>query len=286
MLRCLVISLKAYRPFLQPCLWILVLPVVVQADQGWKVMGLEGGDGQVRLTCPPHGEFRSDRDLFLITHGMNGTCEGDRFHLLGESIASAHSGANVVLVDWSKTSCSSWFPPVVARHIDSVADEAHEKLCELGIDPERATLIGESFGNYVNARIATNFGKVDHLIAMNPASELGGYPIPDLRRCSRVSWSFHTYSGFDTLRRIADRCIYIQTAETANELDRHTSGIRRLTSVTARGERLVPPPASGPCRDQDRFDAMWTLDGNFVPTSQRRIHPALESPTDQAVPSL
>jgi hypothetical protein len=87
----------------------------------------------------------------------------------------------------------------IVGQIDGVGDEAAKKLGSLGVAADRVTFIGESFGHYVNARIAKQVGGVERIIVMNPASELGGYPPPDLRRCARVSWSFHASSVFVTL---------------------------------------------------------------------------------------
>jgi hypothetical protein len=76
---------------------------------------------------------------------------------------------------------------------------------------------------------------------MNPVSVLGGYPVSDLRLCSRESWSFHTYSVFDMLRRMAHRCCIIETVSESNDFDRHTAGIRRLISVLGDSHRPMLP---------------------------------------------
>jgi pimeloyl-ACP methyl ester carboxylesterase len=198
---------------------------------------------------------------------MHGTCEGDRFHLLVAAIAAVVSDANVVLVDWSAASRASSVPMFVAWRIDSIADEASQDLCDLGFQGEQATLIGESFGNYLNARIASDFGQVDRLIAMNPASQLGGYPVPDLRRCSRVSWSFHTDSIFDTSVTLAHATILLETSDDATDIEKHTCGIERLTERLVQcdlewliADRVLPDNST------QEYRVLARLDGKLVET--------------------
>jgi hypothetical protein len=66
-------------------------------------------------------------------------------------------------------------PWLVAEEIDPVGDEGATQLSSLGVNPDRLTLIGEGFGNCVNARIAKNLGEVKCILALKPASEHGGY---------------------------------------------------------------------------------------------------------------
>lgn len=103
------------------------------------------------------------------------------------------------------------------------------------------------------------------MIAMNPASELGGYPVPDLRLCSRVSWSFHAYCAFDTLRTLADATILLETRDDATELAKHTIGITRLTERLAQGdldwtaaERELPENEAESSRVLATFDGRLT----------------------------
>lgn len=284
MLRPRIVPIQANCLFFRACIWFLTLPVLSQAGEGWRIVGEDRGSGQVHLKCPANCEIQSDRPFFVITHGMHGTCEGDRFHLLAETIATVVSDANVVLIDWSAASSASSVPMFVAWRIDSIADEASQDLCDLGFQAEQATLIGESFGNYLNARIATDFGRVDHLIAMNPASELGGYPVPDLRRCSRVSWSFHTYSILDTRVTLAHATILLETRDDATDIEKHTCGIERLTERLEQGdlEWLVADRVL-PDNSTQEYRVLATLDGKLVETDSPKIHvsPQEEVPHDE-----
>ena len=49
-----------------------------------------------------------------------------------------------------------------------------EQLQTQEVDPTKLTLIGESFGNYVNHQVAKGLGGVNRVLAFNPANELGG----------------------------------------------------------------------------------------------------------------
>jgi hypothetical protein len=254
------------------CIWFATPAELTLGGEAWKTLGEERGEGQVRLKCPIDCQIRSDRPFFVITHGMNGISEGDRFHELGETIAGVAPEANIVLIDWSEASRASIFPVFVAWSIDSIADEACDELRKIGFQAERTTLIGESFGNYVNARIASNIGKVDQIIAMNPASELGGYPIPDLRLCSRVSCSFHAYCAFDTCRTLAHATILLETPDEATELEKHTTGIRRLTERLAQGDLgWLAADRELPGNQAESFRVQATIDGRLIEIDSPKV---------------
>jgi hypothetical protein len=224
---------------------------------GWRTIDAGTESKLVRLRTPADRAIDPGARFYLVTHGMNGVCLGDRFHTLAETISAFLPQANVVMVDWSDAARSRWLglnlPFVVALKVDAVGDEASEMLCNLGFDAANATLIGESFGNYVNAKIASNFGHVDRMLAMNPASEVGGYPIPDLRQCSRRSYSFHTYSFFDTRVSLAHTSVFLETPPEATGIEQHTAGIARLTATIGEGS------------------GGW-LDANFVAADESREH--------------
>ncbi|MFZ1006959.1 MAG: hypothetical protein WAN65_08990, partial [Candidatus Sulfotelmatobacter sp.] len=117
---------------------------------------------------------------FVITHGMGGTTSGDRFELLARQLKENFPEANVFRIDWSKPATATTFfglpnPWIVAGRIDGVAAQAAQQLRAIDVDPQQVTLIGESFGVYVNQRIARALGGVQGMLAFNPASEEGGY---------------------------------------------------------------------------------------------------------------
>ncbi len=268
------------------CAVTVAIPAFSTESSTWHVVNTEMASTGVQLKSPVARPIVAGPPFFVVTHGMGGTCAGDRFHRLAETIRTSCPTANVLLVDWSDASRARTAifglpnPFPVANRIDQVADDAAEMLFTLGFTPQNATLIGESFGNCVNARIAKQFGGVERIIAMNPASEFAGYPPPNLSACARLSWSFHTYSVFDTLQPIAHASIFLETRVGASEVDRHTSGIRRLTHQLERGDRswlLAEMELQG--TSDTTFNTVATLDGRFVDAQLPRVRPTKPTET-------
>ncbi len=86
---------------------------------------------------------------FIITHGNGGPAE--RFGGLADEIHNRYPDANVIRVEWPKGS-SHLDPWWSSFQINPAAAEAARRLQQLpGFDPNKVTMIGESFGNYVNA---------------------------------------------------------------------------------------------------------------------------------------
>ena len=202
---------------------------------------------------------------YVITHGMGGTKVNDRFHRLAETIRQVQPRANIYLVDWTEASNQRLYginlPFLVARSIDRVAADVARQLQRYAVDPAQVTMIGESFGNYVNHQAAKHLGGVDRLLAFNPASELGGYSPPDLGEYSKVAWAFHTRSPFDTARRISDRTVLLKTTFD-DPLKQHTFGVQWLRQrlleddrIWLTGDRMIPP---GP---EKMYDLVLEADG-------------------------
>ncbi len=268
------------------CLLLAVL--LIHADgkpaRGeWRAVDAGTESKLVMLRTPVDRAIDPRAPFYVVTHGMKGVCRGDRFHSLAETISTFLPEANVLMIDWTDAARSKWLglnlPFVVAMKVDAVADEASERLCNVGFDASNATMIGESFGNYVNAKIASNFGNVDRMLAMNPASEVGGYPVPDLRQCSRKAYSFHTYSLFDTRASLAHVSVFLETPRDATGIEQHTSGIARLTATI--GEDSVGwLDANLVAFDEspERFRFRATLDGKLVEANLPRHFPITDEP--------
>jgi pimeloyl-ACP methyl ester carboxylesterase len=239
-------------------LWVLAAAVPLEAASN--------GSPFIRLRS--HGELHnSPSRTFVVTHGYNGTREEDRFQQLAWTLKRSFPDANVYLVDWSKLARDKGMfglpnPWAVARRIDAVGRQAAMLLEEAGVDPARTTLIGESFGAYVNHRLAESLGGVDVEIALNPASPSGGYSPPDLRTWACSSLAFVTASPFDCQEKIADRTLQLTTPEGATPFDQHTYGVIWLRQRLEEGDRTwVQAERVIPRGDSDRFDAVASLDG-------------------------
>ncbi len=267
----------------------VIMTTILQLTNLWPGFGyLQAGTARDRVQIQISGErpFASSEPTFVITHGMGGTRSGDRFHDLVDAVESTVPNANVILLNWTNDACKSTTflripdPWEVAKSIDSVAEEAATELCEVGVDPTRTTLIGESFGNCVNAKIALHFGKRGRILAFNPPNAAGGYPIPDLRDCADLTWSFHTLSVFDTQDAISHAGFLLETAPKTSELDQHVSGICWLTNQTCSGNMSwLLMKHQTVAAGESLFDGIATLSGELLndehPQRQRPKHLAV-----------
>jgi hypothetical protein len=170
---------------------------------------------------------------FVIVHGMGGTVAGDRFHGLAGAIKKRLPAANVYRLDWSvgasrKLRYGLPDPWAAARSINRAGDAASERLSQQHVAPSSVTLIGESFGVYVNHRIVKQFGKVRRVLAFNPASEMGGYFPPSLQQDAERVCVFTTLSGFDTWRYLADSAVRLMTGPQVDVFAQHRYGIQWL----------------------------------------------------------
>lgn len=233
------------------------------------------------------GPLQMDAEwTFFVTHGMCGTTAGDRFERLCTAIKQQFPRSNVVLVDWSvKSNVGSGYTKAfcVAQNIDSVAAATAAEIEALSIDPWRSTMIGESFGNYVNARVAQQLGGVEHLLAFNPASELGGYRPPNLRKVAGVSCSFHTWSIYDTKLSIAHHELFLEAPEKSSAFEQHTHGIKWLAERVEAGDNgwlMMTHPL--PTRDADQFQAVAHFSGLLLSETRPRSRHA-KRPEPQGV---
>ncbi|MBL8817941.1 MAG: hypothetical protein JNL58_18090 [Planctomyces sp.] len=153
----------------------------------------------------------------------------------------------------------------MANSVDLVAEEAAEKLHGMGIEPARTTFIGESFGNRVNARVAEHLGRRGKFLAFNPPNAAGGYRMPDLRVCADLTWSFHTFSVFDTQDAVAHAGFLLETDAETTERDQHTSGIPWLVSQVRSGNMswLLMQHKTVVARDEE-FDGIATVSGKLL----------------------
>jgi hypothetical protein len=226
---------------------------------------------QVSLRPWKNRPVDNHQQTFIITHGMGGTVEGDRFHHLADTIHAALPQSNVVLIDWSTESrqTTSYLglpnPWSVANRIDAVVAEAVVTLEALQLDATRTTFIGESFGNCVNARISEQLGQQSTILAFNPPSFFGGYPIPDLRSCAAVSWSFQTYAAYDTQEVIADVGFFLETPPNSSDQEQHTAGISWLALQVNSGMQFwLFPGCDNGSPQTDCFDGVATLSGAIL----------------------
>ena len=270
--------------FLFTTLAMTVVAEPARADDSvnnpWVVMELPTKGSRARILHRPERPFVNSRPTFVITHGLGGTEAGDRFHQLADAICEAIPGSNVLMVDWSQDSIrktqmlSLPVPWTVAWNIDPVAKEAIGLLNALQVDPAQTTFIGESFGNCVNARIAERLGRQGKILAFNPANPAGGYATPNLRLCAEMSWSFHTYSVFDSLDPIAHAEVFLETPANTPDTDQHTAGVAWLAARVQSGNlQWLLAEHRLPASNADYFEATATLSGTLSEQRMPRKRP-------------
>lgn len=250
----------------------------------WIELGSATEQSDVRIWLTgPRGDQASE--CFVITHGMGGTTSGDSLHHLASALHQQFPRASVLRIDWSEKASVKFagfpVPWKVAQSIDAVGDQAALVLKHSRIDPERTTFIGESFGNWVNARIAYQLGGVRAILALNPASESGGYAPPDLRKLSSHSWSLHTWSVFDTTLEIAEGDFWLETPADATHFAQHGAGVRWLTARIEAGDsswlRMDKPL---PEKRDGHFRASATLRGELSEKQMPRERPVASEGKD------
>ena len=220
-------------------------------------------------------------EQFVIVHGQGGTQPDDRFHALADAIRQRFPDSPVFLVDWTKSSQTGVagvaLPWRVCQRIDPVAAEAAKRLQDAGLDPSRTTLIGESFGVYVNAQLAKHLSGVHRVLAFNPAAGTGGYWPPDLKAHATQAWSFHTWSFMDTSCSIAHAEFFLETPADATSGDQHVAGIPWLTAQLIENDTswllmTKSPPATKP----RVYSAKANRDGTLSLETISRVPPKSE----------
>ena len=247
------------------------------AELAWAELAPVGQCPPVRIWLAGQ-KMDAGVDCYVITHGMGGTSPGDRFHQLAAASLNQLPQVRVLRIDWNGRASATISiipnPWKVAAGIDELGDQAARVLESEGIDPARTTFIGESFGNWMNARIAHRLGGVQGLLALNPAIEGAGYTPPNLRKHAQRSWSFHTYSVFDTTCEIAESDFWLETPADSTHWGQHVSGISWLSARIRAGDltwlrmdKPLPKPREG------HFQSLATMDGALLDQQPPRERP-------------
>ncbi|WP_281261361.1 hypothetical protein [Chamaesiphon polymorphus] len=129
------------------------------------------------------------QQVWVVIHGWNrqandvASAIDSNINYLAETVALAKPGDIVLTLDWQQASANRGLVGNgdAASWISSVADFAANKLSEWGLnDSNYLNFIGHSLGSLVSSEIASRFGKVNTITALEPPSELdiiGGYDL-------------------------------------------------------------------------------------------------------------
>ena len=288
-----VVALQVILSFLSLLQQCEVFADAVLAGQ-WESVNSES-NSCVQVRIREQDDFEPQLPTFVITHGMGGTQPDDRFHQLADAIVQASPESNVILINWADASCKKTSflglpsPWEVAKNIDQVALEAAENLQSIGIEASSTTFIGESFGNCVNARIAERLGRHGRMLAFNPPNAAGGYKTPDLRTCADLTWSFHTFSVFDTQDQIAHAGFFLETPVSATHRDQHVAGVAWLADQVRSGNIswLLMQHQVAQIHD-GRFDAIAAISGELINDQHppRQRSPEVQAPSQISPPVI
>lgn len=131
--------------------------------------------------------LEANKDTIIVIHGWTDTSSSESIKNLLAQAANKYKDYQVLALDWTNPAKDAPNPgsenqdynngrdqkPGVpwhaARSIAPVAQWAKETLNKLGIGAEKISLFGHSLGSYVSAEIGHLFGKVENLVAIDPA---------------------------------------------------------------------------------------------------------------------
>lgn len=138
------------------------------------------GNGRINASIDPN------KETVVVIHGWNPDKSEyqpkDYLEELTKTIGSKPD-LQVLALDWGKAAIDSTFilgnliPLDAAKRIRPVAEWAAQTLTQLGIAPEKITLVGHSLGSYVSAEIGKMLGGVKNLVALDPAFPTNRYDV-------------------------------------------------------------------------------------------------------------
>jgi surface antigen/pimeloyl-ACP methyl ester carboxylesterase len=135
-------------------------------------------NGVIQQGVENHG-IESEKNTIIVTHGRKDSPEGSNIRNLLTTVAKKYGDTYQVLaLDWQELARDESHPPnKAAAAIRPVANWAVNTLKNLGITNERISLFGHSLGSYVSSEIGRIFGKVENLVAIDPAFPGTSYDI-------------------------------------------------------------------------------------------------------------
>ncbi len=168
---------------------------------------------------------------------------------LAEAIAAdansyPNGDVNVLIVTWQGATAGPTIngvdvPWMSALHIDTDGTQLGDLLNSLDQQGDIAfgttTIISQGSGASVGYQAAKIVDGLQNVIALNPASELGGYLPPSLNVWFQISTAYETSSLFDTQRVMAASNQTLPTADVNNPLLLSTFGVPWLTGQIQQG---------------------------------------------------
>jgi pimeloyl-ACP methyl ester carboxylesterase len=167
---------------------------------------------------------------WVIIHGWNNSSEN--FFNLTDVVSKAQPNDVVLTLDWREAANtgSNLFAGdngKAATWIGPVADFAFQKLTDWGLETgSSVNFIGHSLGSLLSSEIATRFGEVNTITALDPPSELnliGGYDIdgrlPGINRPKRFDSVSNFSRSFVGRRSVAGNQEFASWADESIQMD-------------------------------------------------------------------
>lgn len=119
-------------------------------------------------------------EVYIVAHGWNpGFLD---FLDIADLVKTAKPAAKVLVVDWMQASETEGKLPIpngpqspnykAVTWIGPIADKLHSELTTKGVKGSSINFIGHSFGSFIASATAEEFGKVNTITALDPASAL------------------------------------------------------------------------------------------------------------------
>jgi pimeloyl-ACP methyl ester carboxylesterase len=159
----------------------------------------------------PSADLVANIDTWVVVHGWQ-LSQGDGTYFLNKvapEIVENFPAHQILFLNWSDAA-DNVLPSIVEGRIEAIADWTATQLRSIGFTNDNADdylhFVGHSFGTYVSTEIAESFGRVDSILAFDPAADIlggsydadgidngndGGGLEADFLRNSEFSWVFH-----------------------------------------------------------------------------------------------
>jgi pimeloyl-ACP methyl ester carboxylesterase len=120
----------------------------------------------------------ANKETIVVIHGWKNSDQTDNIARLAKTASNKNPHAQVLAVDWGSIATQAgldWgaIPYETAKWIAPVARWVKDELVNLGINADEISLFGHSLGSYVSSEIAGLFGKVENIVALDPATPGG-----------------------------------------------------------------------------------------------------------------
>ena len=157
---------------------------------------------------------------WVVIHGRNQSSSSANVVQLAKQIDQYQPGDQVLLLDWTKAAESGSIGGNGENYIRPVAAWAAQALTDYGFAGSQINLVGYSWGALIAAETAEVIGRVNSILAVDPARDYpGGSYNPEksgevnLQSHAGQSWAFHATSYFPygtaTVAGTAEECFVV-----------------------------------------------------------------------------